>query len=158
MKAGTDLNGNAGTAFFTLPSTVGGSAAGISLALTDPSTIAAAASGSGTLDGTNAAAMAALANTSLSGLTNLTPAAYYSSFVSALGSTVSSVASTNTAQQASLAQLTNKQTALSGVSLDTEATSLENMEQAYQAASKVFTIVDNLITASINLGYETPAS
>ncbi len=157
-EGGSDLNGNAGGAIFTLPAAAAGSAEAISVALTDPSTLAAASSGEGTADGTNAAAMAALASTSLGGLTNLTPANYYSSFVSALGSTVSSVSSTNTAQQASLAQLKNQQTALSGVSLDSEATSLETMEQAYQAASKVFTIIDTLVASSINLGIETAAT
>ncbi len=157
-ESGKDLNGNTGTAFFTLPSTVSGSSAAIALALTTPASIAAAVNGDGPTDGTNAASMAALANTSLGGLSNLTPANYYSSFVSALGSTVSSVVATNGAQQASLAQLQNQQTALSGVSLDNEATALETMEQAYQAASKVFTIVSNLILASINLGIETAAS
>lgn len=157
-ESGSDLKGNAGAAFFVLPTTSQGSAAGISVALTDPSTIAAAASGEGPADGTTAAAMASIAGTTLGGLANLTPATYYSSFVSALGSTVSSVSSTNTAQQASLTQLTNQQTALSGVSLDSEATSLETMEQAYQAASKVFTIIDALVAASINLGVETAAS
>jgi flagellar hook-associated protein 1 FlgK len=157
-EGGTDLNGNAGTAVFSLPTAEAGTARAISVALTDPSTIAAASSGGGSADGTNAAAMAALASTSLSGLTNLTPANYYASFVSALGSTVSSVDSNNTAQQASLSQVKNQQTALSGVSLDAEATSLETMEQAYQAASKVFTIVNDLVTSAINLGYETPAS
>ena len=155
---GSDLKGNAGTAFFSLPSTAQGSAGGISVALTDPSTIAAAANGKGPSDGTNAAAMVSIASTALGGLTNLTPANYYSSFISALGSTVSSVSATNTAQQASLTQLKNQQTALSGVSLDSEATSLETMEQAYQAASKVFTIIDKLVAASINLGLDTAAS
>ena len=157
-ESGKDLNGNTGTAFFTLPLTVSGSSAAITLALTTPASIAAAVNGDGPTDGTNAASMAALANTSLGGLSNLTPANYYSSFVSALGSTVSSVVATNGAQQASLAQLQNQQAALSGVSLDNEATALETMEQAYQAASKVFTIVSNLILASINLGIETAAS
>ncbi len=157
-EGGSDLNGNAGGAVFKLPTTSAGSAGAMSVALTDPSTLAAASSGLGSADGTNAAAMAALANTAVGGLTNLTPANYYSSFVSALGSTVSSVSSTNTAQQASLAQLVNHQTALSGVSLDSEATSLETMEQAYQAASKVFTIINSLVTSSINLGLETAAT
>ena len=124
--AGSDLNGNAGTPFFALHSTEQGSAGDIAVVLTDPATIAAASSGEGTADGTNASAMAAIANTSLGGLNNLTPADFYSSFVAALGSTVSSVTSTNNAQQASLSQLKNQQTALSGVSLDSEATSPRN--------------------------------
>lgn len=157
-EGGSDLNGNAGSAIFTLPATAAGSAGTISVAITNSSALAAASSGDGSADGTNAAAMAALASTSLGGLTNLTPANYYSSFVSALGSTVSSVGSTNTAQQSSLTQLTNQQTALSGVSLDSEATALETMEQAYQAASKVFTIISTLVASSINLGIATAAS
>jgi flagellar hook-associated protein 1 FlgK len=155
-QQGTDLNGSPGGTVFDLPSGVNSSAGKISVAITNPSMIAAAGTGAGITDGTNAVAMAALATSTIVG--GVTPSNYYAAFVSSLGSTVAQVSSTNSAQQASITQLTNQQTAISGVSLDTEATALENMEQAYQAASKVFTIIDQLVSASINLGVETAVS
>jgi len=155
-EAGSDLNGNAGTALFTLPSSAAGSSATIAVAMTDPSLIAAAASGAGPSDGTNAIAMAALASAAT--INGATPSNYLAAAVSSIGSTVAEVGATNTAQQASLTQLTNQQTALSGVSLDTEATSLANMEQAYEAASKVFTILDAIVADAINLGTSTTAT
>jgi flagellar hook-associated protein 1 FlgK len=155
-QQGTDLNGNPGGLVFNLPSVVTGSASNISVAISSPSLIAAAGSGAGITDGSTAIAMAALATSSIVG--GATPSNYYSAFVGTLGSTVAELSSTNSAQQASITQLTNQQTAISGVSLDTEATALENMEQAYQAASKVFTIIDQLVSASINLGVETAVS
>jgi len=155
-QQGTDLNGNPGGVIFKLHSAIAGSANNISVAISNPSLLAAAASGSGITDGTNAVAMAALATSAI--VSGITPSNYYAAFVSSLGSTVAQVSSTNNAQQASITQLTNQQAAISGVSLDTEATALENMEQAYQAASKVFTIIDQLVSASINLGVETAVS
>jgi flagellar hook-associated protein 1 FlgK len=155
-QQGTDLDGNPGGAVFNLPSGVSGSASDISVFISNPSFLAAASAGAGITDGTNAVAMAALSTSAIVG--GVTPSNYYAAFVSSLGSTVAQVSSTNSAQQASITQLTNQQTAISGVSLDTEATALENMEQAYQAASKVFTIIDQLVSASINLGVETAVS
>lgn len=153
-EAGSDQNGNAGVAIFTLPSTVTGSAASMSVAITNPAQIAAAAVGAGPSDGSNATAMAALASASV--VAGATPSNYLASLVASLGSTTARVGSANVAQQASLTQLTNQQSALSGVSLDSEATALENMEQAYEAASKVFAVVSAIIADAMNLG--TPES
>jgi len=72
-SAGTDLNGASGTAIFNQSPTVLGSAANMSVVMTDPNQIAAATSGQGTGDNSNATAMANLANLAnppiLSGLT-----------------------------------------------------------------------------------------
>ena len=66
-NAGTDLDGVTGTAaaplnIFAQPATVAGSAAAMSVVMTDPNQIAAAAAGAGTGDNSNATAMANLAN------------------------------------------------------------------------------------------------
>jgi flagellar hook-associated protein 1 FlgK len=84
-----------------------------------------------------------------------TPAAYYASFLTQLGSTVSQVANENTTQQASLTQLTTLQSSESSVSLDQEAANLTLYERSYDAAAKVFTIVDQLMASALNLGEET---
>ena len=39
-----------------------------------------------------------------------------------------------------------------------EAAARENLQQAYQAASKVFTILDTVMASAINLGVETTVS
>ncbi len=153
QTAGVDVNGNAGTPFFTIPTTVAGSAAGISVALTDPTQIAAAATGDGSGDSTNLQAMANLANQA--NVAGDTPSDYYSSFASGLGSQVSGLNTQNQAQQASLTQVQSQQSALSTVSLNGEAANLQTYEQAYQSASQVFNILDTLMTSALNLGVTT---
>ncbi|HEX4005936.1 MAG TPA: flagellar hook-associated protein FlgK [Acidobacteriaceae bacterium] len=159
--AGSDLQGNPGAPIFSLPAGAttanpAGSAAGIAVIVTDPSQIAAAATGAGTSDNTNVTAMANLASSAM--VDGTTPTQYFSDFVTTLGSLVTEVSSENTAQQAALTQLQNQIGALSGVSLNDEAASLETLEQSYQAASKVFTVLDLVMTSALNLGVETSYS
>jgi flagellar hook-associated protein 1 FlgK len=80
---------------------------------------------------------------------------YYASSLTQLGTTASRVADENTTQQASLTQLTTQQGAESGVSLDQEAANLTLYERSYDAAAKVFSIVDQLMASALNLGEET---
>src|SRR5579862_1860732 len=49
-QAGSDANGNPGVAIFNLPGTASGAASSISVAITDPAQIAAAATGNGSSD------------------------------------------------------------------------------------------------------------
>ncbi len=154
--AGSDANGNPGGAIFNLPTTVAGAANSISLAITDPSQIAAAANGSGSSNDTNLENMLQLQNQTIVG--GETASNYYSSFISTLGSLVSQVSTENTAQQASLTQLQTQRDSLSAVNLNDQAAILENLQQAYQAASKVFTILDTVMSSAINLGVQTSVS
>ncbi len=64
-SSGTDLNGDAGGNIFNEPTQVAGSAAAMTVVMTDPDAIAAAGAGNGTGDDSNAVAMANLANSSL---------------------------------------------------------------------------------------------
>lgn len=160
-ELGLDLNGSAGAAIFTLPAGVSatalaGAAAGIGVATTDPSAIAAAAAGEGSSDDTNAVAMANLANTAIAG--SSTAAQYFSDFVTTLGSQVSEASTENTAQQSALTQLQSQVGSLSGVDLNEEAAQLETLEQSYQAASKLFTVLDQAMVSALNLGVETSYS
>ena len=89
--AGTDLNGASGSAanphnIFKQPSMVAGSAAAMSVVMTDPSEIAAAGSGKGIGDNSNAGILAGLAAQSIVG--GKTPSGFYSNFVTRLGSTI----------------------------------------------------------------------
>jgi flagellar hook-associated protein 1 FlgK len=152
-EAGSDANGNPGVAIFNLPGTSTGAAAAISVAIASPSQIAAAGAGLGSSDDTNLLAMANLQNQTVVG--GQTPANYFSDFVSALGSLVSEVQTQNTAQQASATQLQNVVNSLSSVDLNDEASAMETLEQSYQAAAKIFTILSSVMTSALNLGVPT---
>jgi flagellar hook-associated protein 1 FlgK len=152
-EAGSDANGNPGVAVFNLPGTSAGAAASISVAITNPSQIAAAALGNGSSDDTNLLSMVDLQNQTV--VDGSTPADYFSSFVSSLGSLVSEVSTQNTAQQSSMTQLQDQVNSLSGVDSNEEASALETLEQSYQAASKIFSILDNVMSSALNLGVET---
>jgi len=160
-NAGTDLDGVTGTAasplyIFSQPTVVTGSAASMSVVMTDPNQIAAAGAGDGTGDNSNAVAMAAMANQAI--VNGQTPTNYYSSFVARLGATVSGVQTENTAQNASVAQLQTQNNALSGVNLNDEASSLTTFERSYQAASQVFAMLNTVMAAALNLGDQTAVS
>jgi len=155
-QAGSDANGNPGVAIFNLPTTSSGAAAAISVAITSPSQIAAAASGLGSSDDTNLLAMVNLQNQAIIG--GVTPANYFSDFVTALGSLVSQVQTQNAAQQASATQLQNVVNSLSSVDLNEEASAMETLEQSYQAAAKIFTILSSVMTSALNLGVPTTYS
>ena len=160
-NAGTDLNGNAGTAanplyIFSQPTAVAGSAASMSVVMTDPNQIAAAGAGDGTGDNSNAVALANLANQPAAN--GQTPAGYYSSFVSTLGATVSNVQTENTAESASVTQLQAQNNALSGVNLNDEASSMTTLERSYQAASQVFAMLNTILASALNLGDQTSVS
>jgi flagellar hook-associated protein 1 FlgK len=158
---GVDLNGKVGAPIFSLPNGATaadptGSAAQIAVVMTDATQIAASAVGAGPSDNTN---LVAMANAQNAGIVNgITPTAYFSDMVTALGSLTSEVSSENTAQQASLTQLQSQVGSISGVNLNDEAAALENFEQSYQAASKLFTILDQVMTSALNLGTQTSYS
>jgi|CZKF01.1.fsa_nt_gi flagellar hook-associated protein 1 FlgK len=160
-NAGTDMDGVAGTAvnplyIFSQPTVVAGSAASMSVVMTDPNHIAAASAGDGTGDNSNATAMAAMANQTI--VNGQTPSNYYSNFVAKLGSTVSSVQTENTAQNASVTQLQTQNDALSGVNLNDEASSLTTFERSYQAASQVFAMLNTVMASAMNIGDQTAVS
>jgi flagellar hook-associated protein 1 FlgK len=155
-EAGLDGNGAAGAAIFTLPAASAGAAGTIAVATSDPASIAAAATGQGTTGNTNAIALAALANGAT--VSGATPSAFFASFLAQVGNVVSSATADNTVQQASLTQLTSQRNAISAVSLDQEAANLTQYQRSYEAAAKVFSIVDQLLADALNLGVQSAVS
>ena len=157
-NAGKDLNGVTGAPanplyIFKEQAQVAGSAEAMSVIMTDPSQVAAAGAGSGTGDNSNAVTLAGLANGLI--VNGQTPINYYSNFVSTLGSTVSEVQTENTAQNASVTQLQTQNNALSTVNLNDEAAAMSTLENSYQAASQVFTLLNTIMASALNLGEET---
>lgn len=167
-NSGTDLDGVEGTGtnasgvtgtgttplyIFNQPTQVSGSALAMSVVMTNPNQVAAATFGSGTGDNSNAVSLASLATQAT--VSGQTPSNYYSQFVSQLGSTVSQVQTESTAQTASVTQLQSQVDSLSSVNLNDEASSMQQYERAYQAASEVFTILNQVIASALNLGVQT---
>jgi len=160
-NAGTTLDGYTGSAanpvyIFSQPAVVAGSAAAMSVVMTDPNDVAAAGAGDGTGNNSNAAAMAAMANQGI--VNGQTPTNYYSNFVTTLGATVSTVQTENTAQNASVTQLQTQNDALSGVNLNDEASAMTTLERSYQAASQVFAMLNTIMASAMNIGEQTTVS
>lgn len=153
---GLDENGVAGAALFTLPAGSTGAAGMIAVATNDPAKIAAAASMEGTAGNGNAQALADLSGAAIVG--GATADGAYSGLLGQIGNDTAAATSDNTAQQASLTQLTTQRDQLSGVSLDEEAANLTKYQRAYEAAAKVFTVVDSVMAAALNLGEQTTVS
>jgi len=155
-QAGRDASGNMGGVIFTLSATAAGAASTISLAITNPSAIAAAGVNEGSSGSANATALAAIANGGI--ISGQTAASFFAGFLTQLGSRAAQVQQENTTQQASLTQLTAQQSAQSSVSLDQEAANLSLYERSYDAAAKVFTIIDQLMAVALNLGEQSTVS
>ncbi len=153
---GVDGNGNPGQALFSLSSTASGAAASIQVATTDPKAVAAAAAGEGSAGNGNALALADLSTANLVG--GQTAGGFYAALLGQIGTATAGATTDNTAQQSTLTQLTTQRDSLSGVSLDEEAANLTQYQRSYQAAAKVLTIVDSLLTSAINLGVQTTVS
>jgi len=150
---GVDGNGNPGAALFSLPATPTGAAALIQVATANPSAVAAAATGEGSAGNTNASALANLSSANI--VNGQTASGFFASFLGQIGSDTAAATTDNSAQQATLTQLTTQRDSLSGVSLDQEAANLTQYQRAYQAASQVFNIANSIMASAINLGVQT---
>ncbi len=155
-EQGVDGNGNPGQAILTLPGSSSGAAGLIAVATTDPQAIAAAATGEGSSGNGNATLLAGISTTNIVG--GETASSYYASLLAQIGNATAGATTDNTAQQATLTQLTTQRDSLSGVSLDDEAANLTQYQRAYQAAAKVFTVADQIMASALNLGVETTVS
>jgi len=155
-EAGTDLNGDAGTAFFNVPSSgTANAAATISVALTDPSQIAGSLNGTAG-DNSNINAMLAVQNQTI--VNGQTPLNAYSNLVYQVGSDVSTAQTESTASAAMVTQLQSQISSVSGVDVNQESVNLVQYERAYQAAAQVSSVIDSLTADAINLGQAITAS
>jgi flagellar hook-associated protein 1 FlgK len=147
QAAGYDLNGNPGAAMFTVPTT-GSAAAGITVALTSGSQIAASADGSAGSSG-NVKTLLAVQSTNLPGGAN--PTDSYATLIANIGFAGSQVNSGLAATTSSLQQLTSQQDSESGVSIDEETSNLIRYQQAYSASARVISTINDIYTTLINM-------
>lgn len=148
---GYDANGDQGAALFTF-SSVGSGAANISLALTSASGLALSSDGSAGSSGNLASLLSVQSSVLPSGQT---PTDTYAGIVEAIGNASATNAGSLTATNAALSQLTAQQASESGVSIDEETTNLLRFQQAYTAAAKVVSVVNDLYSTLMNMGVGT---
>jgi flagellar hook-associated protein 1 FlgK len=144
---GFDSNGNPGQNFFTVPAGAG-AAAGMSVALTNPSQVAISSDGSAGSNGNVANLTAALTGKLPSGQT---PTQSYASLVYQVGNATSTASTQSTAIGQSLLQLTNQQSAVSGVNIDEETTNLIRYQTSYEAAARIISTIQQLNTITLNM-------
>jgi len=149
QAGGFDLNGVQGTNLFNPPPVSGvGAAASLSVAITDPSLIAASSDGT---PGSNGNAEALYALNSGAVVSGESPTDYYSGIVFNVGNATSNVTAEQTASNLVLQQLNDQNSAVSGVSLDEEAANLVQYQQAYSASAQVITAINDMMYAVVNM-------
>jgi len=148
---GFDLNGNPGQALFAFNS--GGPAASLALATTDPNAIAASSDGTPGSNGNIANLMAVESQPLPSGQT---PIESYANIVSNSGNLAAQAQVEVQASTASLNQLNDQLGAIAGVSINEETANLLNYQNAFTAAAKVFTTIDQLTQTVLNMGAGIP--
>ncbi len=149
QAGGFDLNGNAGTNLFNPPPASGvGAAASLSVAITDPSMIAASSDGTVGSNG-NAQAMYALGSQPL--INSQSPSNYYSGIVFNVGNDAANASAEQSASSLVVQQLTDQLSSVSGVSLDEEAANMVQYQDAYQASAQVITTINDMMYTVINM-------
>jgi len=148
-QSGTDLNGNTGGDFFTPVGSVSGAAAQFNVAISDPAAIAASSDGSTGSNG-NLAQLLALQSSPLT--SGQTPTDSYSTIVFQVGTLAANAQAESDASSMSLQQLTDQRSALSGVSINEESVNLIRYQQAFEAAARVITTIDQLNQIALNMG------
>jgi flagellar hook-associated protein 1 FlgK len=131
---GVGLDGQTGD-FFS-----GTTAATLTVAVTDPRAVAAAAPGQGALDASNADAIA----------TQDLGARTYRSLVTDFGVTVSSVRRVAESQAVLASQVDASRESLAGVNIDEEMVNLLAAQRAYEGAARVITAIDSVLDTLIN--------
>lgn len=142
---GYDLNGNVGTAIFNVTP---GSLSGLSVNITDPKTLGASTSVTGTGDGTNAQKIADI-NKQLFG--GQTLQSQYSSILSGLDSKAKSYSDMSTMYSSVSDNIGSQIKNISGVNLDEEAANLLKYQQMYQANAQVIKTQNEMFGTLINM-------
>ena len=149
QSGGYDLNGNPGANLFNAPPASGtGAAASFSVAITDPSLIAASSDGTQGSNG-NAEAMFALSTQGL--IQGQSPTDYYSGVVFNVGNAAANANAEQSASAQVLQQLNDQRSSVSGVSLDQEAANMMRYQQAYSASAQVITTINQMMQTVINM-------
>jgi flagellar hook-associated protein 1 len=156
--AGTDLDGNPGTPFFTVPANSQPvTAANISVSASlkaDPRRVVASSLAQPASAATTAGAIANLLTDTSSAVGSQTGSfsSFYARIVSNAGASVKSADDAYQTQQFMLTQTTAQREAVAGVSLDEEAINLLQYQRAYEAAARFLKVADEMTQMILSLG------
>jgi len=145
---GYDLNGNQGQPLFSVTAGAG-AASSLSVAITDPSLIAASSDGTAGSNG-NIANLLAVQTQALPG--GASPGDTYANIVSQVGSLTEQAQANESASSSIITQLNDQLGTISGVSIDEETTNLMSYQRAYEAAARVVSTVDSLTQVVLQMG------
>lgn len=145
---GFDANGNPGADFFSFKPGTSSAAAGITVAISDPSLVAFSSDGAAGSGGNVSNLTAALTSPLPSGQS--VPESY-AKLVYQVGTAASNASSESNAIGQHLLQLTNQQGAVSGVNIDEETTNLIRFQTAYEAAARIVSTIQHLNSVTINM-------
>jgi len=153
-EAGFDLNGNTGISLFKADN--GASvidASNIALNFEDPTMVAAALDVNNLNgDNTNIKALIALKDQTFSNLDNLSFSEFYNTkIVTAIGSELEHTKDLRESSDFVLQSIDEKMKDLSSVNMDEELLNLTRYQRAYEAASKVVSVTDELIQTILNM-------
>jgi len=154
---GLDADGNAGVNFFTYDAAAPGVST-LSVNITDINDIAAASTSDSSAI---AIAIAEIQDDTsvtftktISGITTTTTGTfeeYYSSLVSKIGTEVENTTSSSETQSDLVTYYENYRESVSGVSTDEELANIVLYQNAYEAAAKVMSVLDELLETMINI-------
>jgi len=148
LSQGIDQNGAAPTTDLFSYNTTAGAATSLSVNTLTPDQIAAALPGAPSGNG-NALALAQLANAKA--VNGYSFAQFYGATAGKVGRALSNANDDTITNQQLLAQAQTMRSNLSSVSLDEEASHLIAFQRAYQATSKLLTVLDDLTSTLINI-------
>lgn len=118
----------------------------------DPSLIVTASAPNAPGDNTMALQLAGIQNEKILDNGRSTAGEFYQDTVLRVGSNKSYASGQLKVEQAAMDNLDNRRQQVSGVSLDEEMTRLVQVQQAYQAAAKIVTTVDQMMQSVLTMG------
>ncbi|MFQ5737834.1 MAG: flagellar hook-associated protein FlgK [Acidobacteriota bacterium] len=148
-QGGEGMDGSTGLDFFSF--NPGDAASTLSVSLTDPRSVAAAAPGGGAGDGTTAQQITDLRDQAVAELNDSTFSSFYSELVYQVGADSQLVRESLDLQDQIVVQMQNDRDSVSAVSLDEEAVNLINFQSFYEASAQLIQTLDELIEETVNL-------
>jgi flagellar hook-associated protein 1 FlgK len=150
-SSGKDLNGTAGLDFFIDSDPSPATKWVVNSAITSDLDKIAAATTNSVGDGSNALAMANLKKSVLTiGGSSATVDDYYQNIIGQLGVDSQQANRMQSNTQLLVNQVDNNRQSVSGVSLDEEMTNMIRFQQAYNAAARVVTVMDDILDKIVN--------
>jgi flagellar hook-associated protein 1 FlgK len=148
-RAGFGLDGSTGQDFFA---TAGVTARTLAVALTDGRAVAASSTAAGIPgNNTNAVAIAGLQSQAVAFLSGQTFNQYFNSTVTTVGTQAQAAQRNVAAQEIVHEHLEARRAEISGVSIDEELVQMIQSQRAFQAASRVITVADEMLQTLLTL-------